>query len=166
VDEPLGWGVVANIVQERLAGPDLEVRRGLKHFAGGARVWVSLPFSGDGGERLYVVGRHRVGHRYIRIIIESRHLTNARAKAVYSPTVHRLLSERPGVMLFDSAEKAAEWAARLNYRGIEAEFDGQRWYWVPDPPPMEVEHDGVTYYLAHFNHRRARYSSLPPPREP
>ncbi|GAA2619195.1 hypothetical protein SMC26_31790 [Actinomadura fulvescens] len=162
MDELLGWGVVANVVQERLAGPDLEVRRGLKHFAAGAKVWVSLPFCGDGGERLYVVGRHRGSHRYIRIIIESRHLEHARAKAIYSPTVHRLL----GRMLFDSEQSAAEWATNLNSRGIEADFDGRRWRWVPDPPPMEVEFDGTTYYLAHFNHRRARYSSLPPPTEP
>ncbi|MFI0446731.1 hypothetical protein [Actinomadura sp. 6N118] len=166
MEELLGWGVVANIVQERLAGPDLEVRRGLKHFAGGAKVWVSLPFCGDGGERLYVVGRHRGSHRYIRIIIESRHLEHARAKAIYSPTVHRLLSESGDQMVFDSEERAAGWAADLNARGIEAEFDDRRWHWVPNPPPMEVEFEGRTYYLAHFNHRRARYSSLLPPHEP
>ncbi|TDD92630.1 hypothetical protein [Actinomadura rubrisoli] len=166
MDEFLGWGVAANVVQERLAGPDLEVRRGLKHFAGGAKVWISLPFSGDGGERLYVVGRHRGSHRYIRIIIQSCHLEHARAKAVYSPAVHRLLAEPVARMLFDSEEDAADWAAHLNTRGIEAHFDGRRWYWVPDPPPMEFELDGKTYYLAHFNHRRARYSSLPPPHEP
>jgi hypothetical protein len=163
VHELLGWGVVANVVRERLVGPDLDLRYGLRHFAGGARVWVSLPFSGDGGERLYVVGRHRVSHRYIRIIIGSRHLEHARARAVYSPTVHRLLAGSRARMLFDSEDQAAGWATSLNSRGVEAVFDTRHGR-VPDPPPTNVDIDGVTYHPAHVDHRRTRYSS--PPREP
>jgi len=37
---------------------------------------------------------------------------------------------------------------------------------VTDPPPMELLRDGQTYYLAHFNTRRAIYSRHPPPAEP
>ncbi|MFB8167472.1 hypothetical protein ACFC60_05895, partial [Kitasatospora purpeofusca] len=41
--------------------------------------------------------------------------------------------------------------------------------WAPpvtDPPPMELELEGRTYHLAHFNANRARYSPLLPPVEP
>ncbi|WP_327001908.1 hypothetical protein OHA72_43310 [Dactylosporangium sp. NBC_01737] len=96
---------MANVVRERLHGEELEVRSGLKHFTGATLVWVSRPWNGDGGERLWVVGPARRS----------------------SP---------------------------------------RRWLWVPDPPPMELDVDGTTVYLAHFNHRRARYSALEPPTEP
>ena len=32
----LGWGVVANVVDEHVSGEDLQIRRGLRHFAPGA----------------------------------------------------------------------------------------------------------------------------------
>ena len=32
---------------------------------------------------------------------------------------------------------------------------------VTDPPPMELTRQGQTYYLAHFNARRAIYSPSP-----
>ncbi|MGW3045851.1 hypothetical protein ACWC9T_38925 [Kitasatospora sp. NPDC001159] len=31
---------------------------------------------------------------------------------------------------------------------------------------MELEFEGATHHLAHFNANRARYSPLPPPAEP
>jgi hypothetical protein len=37
---------------------------------------------------------------------------------------------------------------------------------VTDPPPMELSRQGRTYYLAHFNARRAIYSPHAPPAEP
>lgn len=40
--EVLGWGVVAN-ADDRVVGADLEIHRGLKHFAPGAKVRVSDP---------------------------------------------------------------------------------------------------------------------------
>ncbi|WTW97722.1 hypothetical protein OG216_32200 [Streptomycetaceae bacterium NBC_01309] len=72
--EMSAFGVVANVRSETAQGEGgLDIRRGLRHFSGGAKVWVLPPQWGDGGEKLFVVGRHR-GSRtaYIRIVIESR----------------------------------------------------------------------------------------------
>jgi hypothetical protein len=91
--ELLAWSVVANVADEVTRGEGgLDIRRGLKHFSGGAKVWV-VPPQWDGIERIWVVGRHRASKRYIAIIVESRFLTNFRVRGVYSPTVYRLLTE-------------------------------------------------------------------------
>lgn len=164
--EVLGWGVVANVVRERLHGEDLQVRSGLKHFTGGTKVWVSRPWNGDGGERLWVVGPGRRSRRPVRVIVRRIHLEHPRAKAVYSPAVLRRLEGVPG-MLHDTLGSSRRWAASMATRVLEAEVDHpRRWLWVPDPPPMELDVDGTTVHLAHFNHRRARYSVHPPPTEP
>lgn len=164
--EVLGWGVVANVVRERLHGEDLEVRSGLKHFTGGTRVWVSRPWNGDGGERLWVVGPARRSRRPVRVIVRRIHLERPRARAVYSPAVLRRLEGVTG-MLHDTLGASRRWAASMATRVLEAEVDHpRRWLWVPDPPPMELDVDGTTVHLAHFNHRRARYSVHPPPMEP
>lgn len=42
---------------------------------------------GDGYEAIEVIGHHRKSHRYIKIVMPSRHLTNWRANLVYSPHV-------------------------------------------------------------------------------
>ncbi|MFG2692739.1 hypothetical protein [Kitasatospora sp. NPDC048407] len=62
--EPLGICVVANVAQETSHGHGgLEIRRGLQHFAPGAKVWIAPPVWGDGGERVIVSGRHQSNSR-------------------------------------------------------------------------------------------------------
>ena len=59
-EPPGGFCVVANVAQETArgeGGPDL--RRGVRHFAAGAKVRVLPPQWGDGGEQLIVAGHHR-----------------------------------------------------------------------------------------------------------
>ena len=52
--------MVANVVHERPYGPEgAEIRRGTKHFAPGAKVYVFSFFWGMGGEQVTVIGRHR-----------------------------------------------------------------------------------------------------------
>jgi len=66
-------------------------------------------------------------------------------------------------------ESSECWATCWNSQTIKAYFDRQHHRsagTVADPPPIEVERDGVRFYLAHFNARRAWYSSKPPPIEP
>lgn len=84
VDELLGWCVVANVETV-----------GLKHFSPGTKVWVLPPQWGDGGESVFVIGRHRGrGHgRLVRMVVERRHLTNFRVRGVYRPAVHRELTK-------------------------------------------------------------------------
>src|SRR5688500_14907210 len=76
VDTPAGakseagpvWCVAANVVTEREYGPGgAEKRRGTRHFAPGAKVFVFNFFWGTGGERVTVIGRHRRSHRFIRL---------------------------------------------------------------------------------------------------
>lgn len=171
--QPLAWCVVANVAHETAQGEGgLEIRAGLKHFAPGAKVWVLPPQWGDGGEQVIVVGRHRgSAGPYIQIVVPRRHLTNYRVRAVYSPAVLRALTKplrklgrRP--RLWESREEAENAANWWRQPTIEAQFDDEPWWvMVPDPPPLDLERNGKTYHLAHFNARRARYSSQPPPVE-
>jgi hypothetical protein len=173
--EPLTWCVVANVAAGTNNGDGgLEIRSGLRRFAPGARLWVLRSAFQSSYRRVNVVGRHRGrGHRLIHIIIELRGLTNFRVQPVYSPAVYTALNRpweptggrRFGV-LWDGFEQAQEYADLWNQPQLQARFDGAGGGTVADPPPMEVERDGKTYYLAHFNSRYARYSSLPPPTEP
>ena len=172
--ELLAYGVVANVAVETAQGEGgLEIRPGLRHFSPGAKVWVLPPQWGDGGEKVLVVGRHRgsAGH-LIRIIVYRRHLTNYRVAAVYSPAVFRALTKpwrkgedyRP--RLWKTREEAAKAVEYWQRTTIEARFDDDPWgAIVDDPPPVELQHKGKTYHLAHFNARRALYSSQPPPIE-
>jgi hypothetical protein len=79
---------------ERGYGPGgVEKRRGTKHFAPGAKVFVVDFFWGMGGEQVTVVGRHRKSHRFIRIAMPAKHLANWRAELAYSPYVIRQIRE-------------------------------------------------------------------------
>ncbi|MEU4119198.1 hypothetical protein AB0F71_32480 [Kitasatospora sp. NPDC028055] len=111
----------------------------------------------------------------MRIVIESRFLVNFRVRAVYSLALVRALTEAEpgeekefGAHFLWPLEQAESWARSWNTPKMEALVDGHRSraHLVTDPPPMELQLDGVTYYLAHFNARGARYSPEPPPVEP
>lgn len=166
--------VVANVAEETAQGDGgLEIRAGLKHFAAGAKVWVLPPRWGDGGEKLFVVGRHRgPRERYIRIVVPRRHLTRFRVRTIYSPGVLRAIL-RPGggkvltPRLWTDRTEAEQAAGRWNVPTIEARFDDAPYSAeVSDPPPPIFEFRGTIYHLAHFNAYRARYSASPPPTEP
>lgn len=175
--EPLGMCIVANVAQETSHGEGgLDIRKGLRHFAPGAKVWIAPLAWGDGGEHVIVAGRHRGNsRRYMRIVIESRFLVNFRVRAIYSPALVRALTAAEpgeekefGAHFLWPLEQAESWARSWNTPKMEARVDGHRGraQLVTDPPPMELQIDGVTYYLAHFNARGARYSPEPPPVEP
>ncbi|MFB7615797.1 hypothetical protein [Kitasatospora sp. NPDC056181] len=165
--EALGLCVVANVAQETDHGEGgLEIRAGLRHFAPGAKLWIAPPRWWNG--HVTVAGRHRGnGRRYTTIVVQERFLENFRVGAVHSPALHRALGGGSW-----SAEEAERY---VRYRAVprlaaQVQWAGEEFLRyataVTDPPPMELEHEGVTYHLAHFNARRARYSPLPPPVEP
>ena len=88
------WCVAANVLMERGYGPGgAEKRRGTKHFAPGAKVFVFYFFWGMGGERVTVIGRHRKSRRFIRLTMPAKHLANWRAELVYSPYVAKQVRE-------------------------------------------------------------------------
>lgn len=86
------WCVVANMIRERPYGPGgRDIRRGSKHFAPGARLYCYPALWGDGYERIQVIGRHRATHRYVKMIVSEKWLTNWRVQLVYSPHLIREL---------------------------------------------------------------------------
>ena len=174
--ELLGFCVTANMKQQTNQGDGgLQMRRGTKHFAPGAKVWVLPVQWGDGGEQVIVAGRHR-GSRgpYIRMVIARRHLENFRVQGVYSPALLRTLTRASTryhhtPALWAGRTDAKDAAARWNRPLLQAQFDdglAPFAVMVSDPPPLELSRNETTYYLAHFNHRTARYSASPPPTEP
>jgi hypothetical protein len=113
----LGWSVVANVLA--VDGPDGQRsgRTGTQHFSAGTKVWVLPPQWGDGGEKVFVVGRHR-GRRGgpVRMVISRRSLTSFRVRGVYSPTVWRELvrpwrQDVPTAQVWRSREEAEQFAA-------------------------------------------------------
>jgi len=115
------WCPVANMVRERPYGPGgRELRRGSKHFAPGAKLYCFPALWGDGYEQIQVIGRHRATHRYVKMIINEKWLTNWRVQLAYSPHVIRELwpawdgTER-------SHEKAQNLADSMNFRVRERE---------------------------------------------
>ncbi len=68
--------VAANVAEETAHGDGgLELRRGIKHFAAGAKVWVLPPQWGDGGAQVIVAGYHRgtQGRGLVRIVVPRQH---------------------------------------------------------------------------------------------
>ena len=123
----LAWCVVANVATQTQHGPGgQDIQRGLKHFSVGAKVWVLPVQWGDGGDNIFVVGRHRGAARrgYIRIVIGRRHLTNFRVRGIYAPSIiqaatapWRSWPEGPSMWRSrDEAEQAAHWWRSVDSR--------------------------------------------------
>jgi len=170
----LAFGVTAKVADQTAHGDGgLELRDGLGHFAAGARVWVLPPQWGDGGEKVLVAGRHRGsrGRGYARIVVPRRHLTGFRARGIYSPALLTALTRPlrdggPRLRMWDTREEAEQTAGLWRDYPLEARAEGGfLWRPVTDPPPAELEDNGRTYHLAHFNAYRAIYSPHPPPPE-
>ncbi|MER7667239.1 hypothetical protein ABTY61_02085 [Kitasatospora sp. NPDC096128] len=170
--EPLGYGVVANVSRETAHGEGgLEIRRGLKHFGPGAKLWIA-PHRWHYRGNAVVVGRHRGdGRRYVTLVTRLRHLENFRVRPVHSPALLRALAHPEPGFEHDGGlwepERAEAYAAFHNSHRLEVRTDGPDpiGAMVSDPPPMELVHGGTTYHLAHFNAYYARYSCQPPPVE-
>lgn len=80
---------------ERCLAVVANVRReggGTRHFAPGAKLTLRRLYNGAG--TVEVVGRHLRSKRYIRIVMDSHRLVNARVMAVHSPRVRKLLDGR------------------------------------------------------------------------
>jgi tetratricopeptide (TPR) repeat protein len=104
------WCVVANVANEIPYGPrGALTRRGTKHFPPGAKVYCVCRVS---DVHVEVIGRHRGSHRYVKMILPEKALTDCKAKLVYSPYVIRAL----GTYWDGSAaskDRATEMAGRL-----------------------------------------------------
>ncbi|GAA4930869.1 hypothetical protein [Actinoplanes utahensis] len=131
-DEPLTWGVAANVSHDVFTRQRTDTKRpGTRHFVPGAKVWVLPTMWGDGGEQRYVVGTRRGtgGRRLIRLVMNTAYLVNFRVKPVHSPAVYAAMGQ-PGkhgreLPLYASREDAQrtadswKWArTRLPHLGL------------------------------------------------
>lgn len=142
-DHLLGWSVVANVAS--IDGPhgQRSGRTGTRHFSPGTKVWVLPPQWGDGGEKVFVVGRHR-GRRggLVRMVISRRDLTSFRVRGVYSPAVWRELvrpwRDVPTARAWQNREEAEELAAYWNAAAASlGTVDGDQLDTSADQPPCE-----------------------------
>ena len=85
------WCVVANVKQERSYGEGgLETKDGVKHFRGGAKVYIIGWYPGM-AESIIVIGQHRKSRKFIKNVIKAKHVENLRVKLVYSPKVLEII---------------------------------------------------------------------------
>jgi hypothetical protein len=122
-EQPGGFCVVANVAEETAQGEGgLELRRGARHFAAGAKVRVLPPQWGDDGDQLIVAGHHRGarGRGLARMVISRRHLAGFRVQGIFSPAVLRALS-RP------LTELGRDHPPRLRSSRAEAEQAAASW---------------------------------------
>ena len=79
--------LVGNVVDKHLAGKELGVKRGSKHFAPGAKVYCFPPMWGNGYENALVIGKPRKRKTLIKVVMPSRLIKNWRLKKVYDPYI-------------------------------------------------------------------------------
>ena len=70
-----------------------EIKKGTKHFRGGAKVYIIDYYPGM-CEGVVVVGHHRASGRYIELSMRAKHLENFRMTTVYSPKVLAVIRAR------------------------------------------------------------------------
>lgn len=120
-EEPLlTWCVVANVVGRQ------DGTGGTKHFSAGTKVWVLPPQWGDGGEDLFVAGRHRgQPGGLVRMVVPRERLAEFRVKPVYSPSVMAQLGrpwreDQAGARIWSSKEEAEQvvaiWSSSVDRR--------------------------------------------------
>ena len=87
------WTAVANMVPERPYGPGgAETRRGTKHFAPGAKLYIIDWYAGT-CERIIVVGQHRSSKRFVTLVIDVKLVENLRTKVCYQPAIINKIKE-------------------------------------------------------------------------
>jgi hypothetical protein len=122
--EPL-WCAAANVKKEILFGQEHIVRKGTRHFRGGAKVYIVDAHWGMCNS-VTVIGHHRATGRYIKIDIHVKRLEKFRLELVYSPKVIALIDNHfgPGYLEYYTREYAEKIVASLplwieNYHKIE-----------------------------------------------
>ena len=113
------WGLVGNIKPEREYGEDHEIRRGTKHFSGGAKVYIAPVQWGDGGENVVVIGVPRYRKSNIEIITRSKFIENYRMKKVYKPAVINLMCSSEHYWWNDTDQARKEIIKYLEYLNPE-----------------------------------------------
>ncbi len=85
--------LVGNIIPERYFGPNKEIKKGTKHFSGGAKVYIIDWFPGM-CETIVVVGLHRKKKKKISLCIHVNLVENLRIKTTYNKNIIKRAQER------------------------------------------------------------------------
>lgn len=85
------WCLIGNIIGEHLHGENKEIKFGTKHFSPKTKVYCFPVSWGDGYENIKVIGRHRKTNKKIKIIVNSRYVTNWRLQKVFNPFILNLM---------------------------------------------------------------------------
>jgi hypothetical protein len=90
------WGIAAKVVRDLPFCPlGVQRRSGVKHFAGGAKVFVIDDYPGM-CENVVVVGHHRGSGQYVNIVLPVTALEGFKARVVYSPTILKMIAAHFG----------------------------------------------------------------------
>jgi hypothetical protein len=88
------WSMTANVVDQRPYGlGGKQVRRGVKLFASGAKVFIAGGFAGMDHKTVTVIGRTRHARGYAVVHLPREYLTRWRVELIYSPAAVRRIDE-------------------------------------------------------------------------
>ena len=85
------WCLIGNIIGEHFHGENKEIKFGTKHFSPKTKVYCFQVSWGDGYENIKVIGRHRKTDKKVKIIVNSRYITNWRLQKVFNPFILNLM---------------------------------------------------------------------------
>ncbi len=118
------------------------VVRGAWHFGPAAKVYVEPPFSGDGWERAYMVGRHRETARWTRIVGPRARLRGFHVEEVTDPVALDLLRD---CAAWEDDPRNREWMEQIDAASRaprEAPWSDDAWReaveraWTPERPSL------------------------------
>ncbi|MBX7169455.1 MAG: hypothetical protein K1X72_00770 [Pyrinomonadaceae bacterium] len=89
--EPI-WCATANVKNETSFGEEHILRKGTKHFRGGAKIYIADAYWGMCNS-VTVIGHHRSNSRFVKVDMHVKHLENFRLQLVYSPKVIELINK-------------------------------------------------------------------------
>ena len=120
----------ANVLKEiRWGEGGGEIKKGTKHFRGGAKVYIIDYYPGM-CESVVVVGHHRASGRYIELSMKAKHLENFRMTTAYSPKILSIIrhryskrstgySEEHAQHICDAAQNWAETERNRSEQGVD-----------------------------------------------
>ena len=146
----LGIGIVANLASEVATRQKGGVKRpGSKHFVPGAKLWVGPVNSGDGFERVEVIGikRGTRGSSLIRLMQSTMRLSRFRVAPVYQPAVMKKIKEGRWWDEDFRAESEVSPNAGDNLRSYLIDFAQSRTSWVTQHSHFGVWGHGPSWWL-------------------
>jgi len=115
--EPI-WCATANVKNEIPFGEEHIIKKGTKHFRGGAKIYIAYAYGGMCDDAT-VIGHHRSNGRFIKITMPVKHLESFRLELVYSPKVIELIKKESEESNIDYTKDYAEYLILIIPEWIE-----------------------------------------------